>query len=146
VGRQALEEAVGNFRDRPQLTRLRTHPQRRGPDDAFSQVPYEKGYLFLRAVEDVVGRPAFDGFLRRYMDRFRFQSITTGSCSTSSASSFPGRWKRSTLAAVDRRRGHPRLGARWPGATRLARVQVAGDGSAHDRRAGAGSPWSGPSH
>ena len=40
-------------------------------------MPYEKGYLFLRALEDAVGRPAFDRFLKRYMDAFRFQSITT---------------------------------------------------------------------
>ena len=77
VGRQALDEAVANFRDRPQLTRLRTRLQGVDPDDAFSQVPYEKGFLFLRALEDAVGRPAFDRFLRRYMDAFRFQSVTT---------------------------------------------------------------------
>jgi len=77
VGRQALDEAVANFRDRPQLTRLRTRLQGVDPDDAFSQVPYEKGYLFLRALEDAVGRAAFDRFLRRYMDTFRFKSVTT---------------------------------------------------------------------
>ncbi|MGZ6072089.1 MAG: M1 family metallopeptidase, partial [Myxococcaceae bacterium] len=77
VGRQALDEAVANFRDRPELTRLRTKLGGVDPDDAFSQVPYEKGYLFLRALEDSVGRPGFDRFLRRYMDAFRFQSITT---------------------------------------------------------------------
>ena len=77
VGRQALDEAVANFRDRPALTRLRTKLEGVDPDDAFSQVPYEKGYLFLRALEDSVGRPAFDRFLRRYMEAFRFQSITT---------------------------------------------------------------------
>ena len=77
VGRQALDEAVANFRDRPELTRLRTRLAGVDPDDAFSQVPYEKGYLFLRALEDAVGRPAFDRFLKRYMDAFRFQSITT---------------------------------------------------------------------
>ncbi|HZW88274.1 MAG TPA: leukotriene A4 hydrolase C-terminal domain-containing protein, partial [Myxococcaceae bacterium] len=77
VGRQALDEAVTNFRDRPQLTRLRTRLQGVDPDDAFSQVPYEKGYLFLRALEDAVGRPAFDRFLKRYMEAFRFQSVTT---------------------------------------------------------------------
>ena len=77
VGRQALDEAVANFRDRPQLTRLRTRLQGVDPDDAFSQVPYEKGFLFLRALEDAVGRAAFDRFLRRYMEVFRFQSVTT---------------------------------------------------------------------
>jgi len=77
VGRQTLDEAVANFRDRPELTRLRTKLEGVDPDDAFSQVPYEKGYLFLRTLEEAVGGPAFDRFLKRYMDAFRFQSITT---------------------------------------------------------------------
>src|SRR6185436_12770910 len=32
---------------------------------------------FLRRLEDVVGRERFDRFLRGYIDRFRFKSITT---------------------------------------------------------------------
>lgn len=27
------------------------------PDDSFSLVPYEKGYIFLRYLEDLVGGP-----------------------------------------------------------------------------------------
>src|SRR5262249_35961046 len=65
------------LRERPQVTRVRSRLQGVDPDDAFSQVPYEKGYLFLRALEDAVGRPAFDRFLKRYMEAFRFQSVTT---------------------------------------------------------------------
>ena len=37
---------------------LRTHLTGIDPDEAFSQVPYEKGYLFLRALEEAVGRAA----------------------------------------------------------------------------------------
>ena len=36
---------------------------------------YEKGYLFLRRIEENVGRKAFDRFLRAYIETFRFQSI-----------------------------------------------------------------------
>jgi leukotriene-A4 hydrolase len=67
LGRRQLEKAVERFRDRPELD----------PDDAYSEVPYEKGYLFLRALEEAVGRAAFDRFLRRYVEAFAFQSITT---------------------------------------------------------------------
>jgi leukotriene-A4 hydrolase len=77
IGRQTLEEAVAGFRDRPALTRLRTRLEGVDPDDAYSQVPYEKGYLFLRALEESVGAPRFDAFLRRYLGRFAFQSLTT---------------------------------------------------------------------
>src|SRR5262249_48542050 len=45
--------------------------------EGFSDVPYEKGALFLRALEKAYGRQAFDQFLKAYFDRFAFQSITT---------------------------------------------------------------------
>src|SRR5207248_9966453 len=47
------------------------------PDEAYSTVPYEKGYLFLRRLEELCGRERWDRFLRAYLDRFRFQSIVT---------------------------------------------------------------------
>jgi aminopeptidase N len=77
LGRRELEKAIERFADRPQLTCLRNHLAGVDPDDAYSEVPYEKGYLFLRTLEEAVGRPAFDKFLRAYIGRFRFQSITT---------------------------------------------------------------------
>jgi hypothetical protein len=43
----------------------------------FTDVPYEKGRLFLVWLEDRVGRETFDRFLRGYFDRFAFESITT---------------------------------------------------------------------
>ncbi len=49
----------------------------RHPDDGFSIVPYEKGALFLRRLEQLFGRPRFDAFLRGYFDGHAFQSITT---------------------------------------------------------------------
>ncbi|HVP62279.1 MAG TPA: M1 family metallopeptidase [Myxococcaceae bacterium] len=139
VGRQALDEAVANFRDRPELTRLRTKLAGVDPDDAFSQVPYEKGYLFLRALEDTVGRPAFDRFLRRYMAAFRFQSITTEELLELVRAELPG-----ALEAVDAPRwidaeGVP-PGAPVARSSRLERVEALKTqlppGSAEDW-----SPW-----
>ncbi|MFQ5876398.1 MAG: M1 family metallopeptidase [Acidobacteriota bacterium] len=49
----------------------------RDPDDAFNEVPYEKGYLFLRLLEEEVGRRRFDAFLRRWFDGNAFRSRTT---------------------------------------------------------------------
>jgi hypothetical protein len=77
LGRRELDRAVEDFQARPELTRLRTNLAGVDPDEAFSVVPYEKGYLFLRALEDAVGREAFDAFLRGYVERFRFRSITS---------------------------------------------------------------------
>ncbi len=77
LGRRELEKAIERFADRPALTKLRTDLRGIDPDDAYSEVPYEKGYLFLRTLEEAVGREALDRFLRTYVKRFRFQSITT---------------------------------------------------------------------
>lgn len=49
----------------------------RDPDDVFSNIPYEKGALFLRELERKVGRDNFDAFLTKYFEDFAFQSITT---------------------------------------------------------------------
>ncbi len=47
------------------------------PDEALSDVPYDKGSWFLRFLESRVGREDFDAFLRGYFDHFGFQSIRT---------------------------------------------------------------------
>ncbi|MBU2877952.1 M1 family metallopeptidase [Aliiglaciecola lipolytica] len=49
----------------------------RNPDDVFSNIPYEKGALFLREIEQKVGRDNFDKFLLEYFNHFAFKSITT---------------------------------------------------------------------
>ncbi len=49
----------------------------RDPDDAFSNVPYEQGQLFLVFLESKFGRDAFDAFLRKWFDEHAFQSATT---------------------------------------------------------------------
>jgi hypothetical protein len=49
----------------------------RDPDDVFSNIPYEKGALFLRELELKVGRENFDQFLLNYFEKFAFKSITT---------------------------------------------------------------------
>ncbi len=59
-------------------TRLVIDLEGRDPDEGLSEVPYNKGSAFLRAVELAAGRPAFDAWLRGYFDRYAFQPMTTG--------------------------------------------------------------------
>ncbi|MCY1021333.1 M1 family metallopeptidase [Pyxidicoccus sp. MSG2] len=96
LGRRALEEALHHFRAHPGLTALRTHLAGVDPDEAFSQIPYEKGYLLLRAMEDAAGRPAFDEFLRRYLATYRFRALTTEEFVAFAERELPG-----VLAKVD---------------------------------------------
>jgi leukotriene-A4 hydrolase len=49
----------------------------RDPGEVFTEVPYEKGRLFLTWLDDKFGREPFDAFLRGYFDHFAFKSITT---------------------------------------------------------------------
>jgi len=49
----------------------------RHPDEGSTDVPYEKGALFLRRLEQLFGRERFDEFLTEYFDANAFRSITT---------------------------------------------------------------------
>jgi leukotriene-A4 hydrolase len=49
----------------------------KNPDEGPSVVPYEKGALFLRLLEETAGREMFDRFLRSYFDRNAFHSMST---------------------------------------------------------------------
>lgn len=77
IGQQALDASVARFGVDSPLTRLQLQLQGIDPDDAFSSIPYEKGARFVVALESAVGCERFDQFMRDYMHRFRFQSITS---------------------------------------------------------------------
>ena len=96
IGQKDLEEALERFKDKPELTLLRTHLEGVDPDDAFSGVPYEKGARFVVALERAAGEERFDLFVKSYMKRFRFQSITTEQFCAFVEESLPG-----LLAKVD---------------------------------------------
>jgi len=79
LGRRELDEDIQRFErlGQPELTRLRTYLAGVDPDDAFSVVPYEKGALFVRSIEDQVGRKRFDRFISAYIAKYRFQALTS---------------------------------------------------------------------
>ena len=47
------------------------------PDDAYSSVPYEKGFNLLRSLEKAVGEEAFLGFFRAYLKKFQYGTVTS---------------------------------------------------------------------
>ena len=55
------------------------HPILEGdsPDNAFSNVPYEKGFQLLYYMESIVGEDKFQNFLQTYIYKYSQQSITT---------------------------------------------------------------------
>jgi leukotriene-A4 hydrolase len=77
IGQKALDESVARFGADSPLTKLRTDLRGVDPDDAFSSIPYEKGALFVTAIERHAGRERFERFMRQYIQTFRFTSITS---------------------------------------------------------------------
>lgn len=73
--RAALEREMKELAARDQV--LHVDLTGRHPDDGFTPVPYVKGALLLRRIEEGVGREAFDRFLTGYFDANAFRSITT---------------------------------------------------------------------
>ena len=49
----------------------------RNPDDGMTAIAYDKGYFFLRAMEEQIGREKWDAFLKGYFTRHAFKSMTT---------------------------------------------------------------------
>src|SRR5260370_24025710 len=70
IGRHELMVPLRRFEKRPELTRLRTDLSGVDPDEAYSTVPYEKGYLLLRKLEEMSGRAPWDAFLNSYLPTF----------------------------------------------------------------------------
>ncbi len=77
LGRQHLDGVIASRHAAGDSTALTYSQTGLHPDDEFSQVPYEKGFLLVTALEQAVGRDAFDAFIASYIQTFRFQSIDT---------------------------------------------------------------------
>ena len=58
-------------------TRLKLDLTGRNPDDGVTSIAYNKGYFFLRQIEESVGREVFDGFLKKYFADNAFKVMTT---------------------------------------------------------------------
>jgi aminopeptidase N len=75
LGRFELDREMKELPARDQV--LHVDLRGRHADDGFTQVPYQKGEAFLRRIENLVGREAFDAFLKDYFETYAFQSVTT---------------------------------------------------------------------
>ena len=75
LGLRDLNEEIATLEDRDEI--LHIDLKDRDPDEGSTDIPYEKGALFLRHLEQTFGRARFDQFLKSYFNHFAFQSITT---------------------------------------------------------------------
>ncbi|MES2404445.1 MAG: M1 family metallopeptidase [Pseudomonadota bacterium] len=70
-----LEKTIGKMPENAQ--RLAPQPRTIDADDELSDVAYDKGSWFLRALEQKFGRAHFDTWLKGYFNHFAWHSITT---------------------------------------------------------------------
>jgi leukotriene-A4 hydrolase len=77
LGYQGLKQLVKEMGEGNADTKLKANFDSRDPDEGVSDIAYEKGYSFLRTIEEAVGRKKFDDFLREYFDSHAFKSVTT---------------------------------------------------------------------
>jgi leukotriene-A4 hydrolase len=77
LGRHDLEDQLKLLGPRSPDSRLYLDLDGRDADDGATEIAYEKGALFLRMLEESVGREKLDRFLRTYFDTFAFQSMDT---------------------------------------------------------------------
>jgi aminopeptidase N len=75
LGFQDLQNQIDN--SLPAMQLLRLNMMGKHPDDAMTDIAYEKGYFFLRMLEENIGREKIDSFLKNYFQDHKFQTIVT---------------------------------------------------------------------
>ncbi|OQO02660.1 Leukotriene A-4 hydrolase [Cryoendolithus antarcticus] len=77
LGWKALSDSIAQFGADHEFTKLMPNLEGKDPDDAFSSVPYEKGFLFLYYLEKLVGQDKWDPFIKHYFTTFKHKSVDT---------------------------------------------------------------------
>lgn len=75
LGKQDLEHSLGDLEEKD--TQLKLDLKDRNPDDGMTDIAYEKGYFFLRLLENTYGRRNFDKFLKNYFETHAFKTMNT---------------------------------------------------------------------
>lgn len=101
IGWNDLEESIKSMKNPDRFSTLvQNLNDGTDPDDAFSTVPYEKGFNLLFHLESVLGGiEEFDPFIKHYFKKFARQSLDTFQFLDTLFDFYPT--KRSTLESVD---------------------------------------------
>jgi leukotriene-A4 hydrolase len=75
IGWKALEGAMEQYGEDHAYTKLIVDLKGQDPDDAFSSIPYEKGFHALYQFELLLGKDKWDSFIPHYFDTFKFKSV-----------------------------------------------------------------------
>lgn len=75
IGWKALKDSIEQYGEDHPFTKLVVDLKGKDPDDAFSTIPYEKGFHALYAFERLLGKDKWDKFIPHYFETFKFKSI-----------------------------------------------------------------------
>lgn len=75
IGWKALQDSVERYGKDHEFTRLVVDLKGKDPDDAFSSIPYEKGFVFLYSLDNLLGRKKWDRFIPYYFTKFKYKSL-----------------------------------------------------------------------
>jgi hypothetical protein len=76
---QDLHETVAELKTKNLYgdTKLKLDLKDRNPDDGVTDIAYNKGYFFLRSIEEQHGRDKFDAFVKDYFNENAFKTMDT---------------------------------------------------------------------
>lgn len=63
IGWKALTDSIAQLGEDHEFTKLIVDLKGKDPDDAFSSIPYEKGFSFLYHLEKLLGKDKWDKFI-----------------------------------------------------------------------------------
>ncbi|ETN37058.1 leukotriene A-4 hydrolase/aminopeptidase [Cyphellophora europaea CBS 101466] len=75
IGWKALSDSIAQYGDDHEFTKLVIDLKGKDPDDAFSSIPYEKGFVFLYYLEKLLGQESFDEFIPHYFTVWKGKSL-----------------------------------------------------------------------
>ena len=75
IGWKALKDSIDQFGEHHEYTKLVVDLKGKDPDDAFSSIPYEKGFTFLYYIEKLIGKDEFDKFIPHYFTVWKGKSL-----------------------------------------------------------------------
>lgn len=76
VGNSSMVASMADYGFDHSYSSLTPHCNGANPDDAFSEVPYEKGFQFLTFLESLIGEDLMMRFLQDYLTTFARKSVT----------------------------------------------------------------------
>lgn len=72
-----MESAIAENGADADITKLHLPPTQAVPDGGAGGIIYDKGSVFMRTIEQTVGRARFDAYLRSWFDRHAFEPATS---------------------------------------------------------------------